>query len=501
MSEPTRQPNPPSHRRRRRGPRRPKWANTPFLYSLWRNWPLIRFLLICAVALVLLFGAVRWTVNAVTGLFTPEETTPGTSESQPAETTEPSEPTEPPLAGDALVTQANFLAAGYDYDAAIALLEGSAGYADNADLQAQVNTYRTESQKLVKWGDMQNITHVFFHTLVVDNDRCFDGDYTEDGYNLYMTTIPEFLKILQSMYDRGFVLVSPYDIASFQTDENGVSKMRYGEIWLPEGKTPFLMSQDDVNYYGYMIGDVDPDYERPAVPHADGDGFAHKIVIGADGYPTCEYMDANGEIHTGAYDLVPLLEQFIQEHPDFSYRGARAILGMTGYEGVFGYRTKPAYEDDLGTEAYRKEVEEAKAVAQCLRDHGWILASHSYGHPSYGNLSAAKVEADSDKWEQTVQPVIGDCDIILYPNGSDIAGIGKYTFDNAKYKALYDDGYRYFFNVDSHYAWQQLGDEYFRGGRRNLDGYRMWHTPKKVADLFDVDEVFDPDRPTPVPSL
>ena len=37
--------------------------------------------------------------------------------------------------------------------------------------------------------------------------------------------------------------------------------------------------------------------------------------------------------------------------------------------------------------------------------------------------------------------------------------------------------------------------------RRNLDGYRMWHTPKKVADLFDVDEVFDPDRPTPVPSL
>ena len=141
------------------------------------------------------------------------------------------------------------------------------------------------------------------------------------------------------------------------------------------------------------------------------------------------------------------------------------------------------------------------AVAQCLKDHGWILASHSYGHPSYGNVSAEKVESDSDKWEQTVQPIIGDCDIILYPNGSDIAGIGKYTFDNAKYKALYEDGYRYFFNVDSNYAWQQLGEDYFRGGRRNLDGYRMWYTPKKVADLFDVSEVFDPDRPTPVPSL
>ena len=296
-------------------------------------------------------------------------------------------------------------------------------------------------------------------------------------------------------------LLKPTDGTVEYVDENGQTRMKYGEIWLPEGKTPFVMSQDDVNYYGYMIGDVDPDYERPAVPHADGDGFAHKIIIGADGYPTCEYMDAEGNIHVGSYDLVPILEDFIQAHPDFSYRGARAILGMTGYEGVFGYRTKPAYEDDLGTEAYKKECEDAKAVAQCLKDHGWILASHSYGHPSYGNISAEKVASDSDKWEQTVQPIIGDCDIILYPNGSDIAGIGKYTFDNAKFAALYEDGYRYFYNVDSHVAWQQLGEDYFRGGRRNLDGYRMWYTPKKVADLFNVDEVFDPDRPTPVPSI
>ncbi len=490
--------------RRRRKPRRPAWVKNKLTYTLWRNWPLIRFVLICLLLFSLVFGAVSCAVRAVVGFFA-DETTP--SESTPASSSEPSEPSEPvppettePKADD-LMKQADDLAAGYDYDGAIQLLSSSSYYEASTEYQSRVAQYQADSQKLVKWEDMQNITHVFFHTLVVDNARCFDGDYTEDGYNLYMTTIPEFEKILQSMYDRGFVLVSPYDIASFQTDENGVSKMRYGEIWLPEGKTPFLMSQDDVNYYGYMIGDVDPDYERPAKPHADGDGFAHKIVIGADGYPTCEYMDAQGNILTGDYDLVPILERFIQEHPDFSYRGARAILGMTGYEGVFGYRTKPAYEDDLGTEAFQKEVEDAKAVAQCLRDHGWILASHSYGHPSYGNLSAEGVENDSDKWEQTVQPVIGDCDIILYPNGSDIEGIGKYTFDNAKFQALYDDGYRYFFNVDSHYAWQQIGDNYFRGGRRNLDGYRMWHTPKKVADLFDVDEVFDPDRPTPVPSL
>ena len=420
--------NQPNPTRRRRKPRRPKWVKNKFTYQLWRNWPLIRFVLLCLVALSLVIGMAKCTV----GLFkddSPDETTPdGTTPVQtaPPETTAPPEPTD-----EELLRQADAMAAGYDYDRAIAMLSSSS-HASSSDVQERIAKYETDSKTLVKWGDMQNITHVFFHTLVVDNARCFDGDFTEDGYNLYMTTIPEFLKMMESMYERGFVLVSPYDIAYEYVDENGNTRMKYGEIWLPEGKTPFVMSQDDVNYYGYMIGDVDPDYERPAVPHSDGDGFAHKIIIGEDGYPTCEYMDAQGNILVGDYDLVPILERFIQEHPDFSYRGARAILGMTGYEGVFGYRTKPAYEDDLGTEAFQRECEQAKAVAQCLRDHGWILASHSYGHPSYGNISAEKVASDSSEWERTVQPIIGDCDIILYPNGSDIEGIGKYTFDNPK---------------------------------------------------------------------
>ena len=291
--------------------------------------------------------------------------------------------------------------------------------------------------------------------------------------------------------------VLAYDVAYEVTDETG-THFTYGDIRLPEGKIPFIMSQDDVNYYGYMIGDVDPEYIRPASPHPEGDGFAHKLVIGEDGYPTCEYMDAQGNITTGDYDLVPILEKFIQEHPDFSYHGARAVLGMTGYEGVFGYRTKPSYEQELGSEAFRKEIEQAKEVAQCLRDHGWILASHSYGHPSYGEISAEKVAADVQKWEDTVESVIGKCDIILYPNGSDVAGTNKYTMDNEKFKAMYDSGLRYFFNVDSNVYWSQLGDTYYRGGRRNLDGYRMYNHPHLLDDLFPVEEVFDKARPTPI---
>lgn len=398
-----------------------------------------------------------------------------------------------------LIQKTDFIAAGYDYQKAIQMLQESEYYGTNQDLANKEAEYQTLDSQLVVYAKPETITHIFFHSLIVDPERAFDNDEDQDGYNMYMTTVDEFNAMLEAMYQKGYVLISPYDMAYEVTDATG-THFTYGQIRLPAGKIPFIMSQDDLNYYSYMVGTGSGINETPVFADSNGDGFAHKIVIGDDGFPTCEYRAADGTITTGDYDLVPALETFIQAHPDFSYHGARAILGMTGYEGVFGYRTKPSYEKAMGSEAYAAEVQAAKEVAQCLRDHGWILASHSYGHPAYGNIDADRVARDSDKWEDTVQSIIGETDVLLYPHGSDIAGIEKYSFSNQKFKALYEDGYRYFYNVDGQAYWNQLGDNYFRGGRRNLDGYRMYHNPKKLSDLFDVDQVFDKARPTPVPS-
>ncbi len=482
---------------RRRRKRRPKWQR-----MLRKYWPPIRLGLILLIFVLIISLGITTIVNKIRA--GSQEENPNVDEPGQSSTSEQTPP--PPsddqvlAAADKLMKEADFIAAGYDYQSAIDMLTGFEYYDDVPALAEKVKTYQTEDSKLVPYKRMDQITHIFFHSLIVDTDRAFDGDEDEDGYNLYMTTCDEFWKMLEIMYARGFVLVSPYDVAYEVEDPNG-NYFVNGVIRLPEGKKPFLMSQDDVNYYSYMIGTGSGINETPIFADTHGDGFASKIVIGEDGYPTCEYMDKDGNITYGDYDLVPLLEKFIQQHPDFSYHGARAILGMTGYEGVFGYRTKPSYEAALGSERYQKECEDAKAVAQCLRDHGWILASHSYGHPAYGGISADRVARDSDKWEDTVQPIIGNCDVILYPHGSDIAGAEHYSFDNAKFAALYEDGYRYFFNVDSHTYWVQLGTNYYRGGRRNLDGYRMYHDPDMLEDLFDVDDVFDEARPTPVPKI
>lgn len=484
MSEPTKNPSGSQPPQRRRRKRRPKWQQV-----LRRYWPPIRFALIGLILLILLFLVGKAVVSLLSLSAAGSQT----------ETTAPTE-TEVPIQEqvEALTKEADALAVGYDYQGAIALLKDFAYYDQAAEhLDEKIAAYEASDAQLVSYSKMDQITHVFFHSLVVDTDRAFDGDAHEKGYNLYMTTVSEFNQILESMYERGYVLVSPYDVAYEVTDAAG-THFTYGDIRLPEGKIPFVMSQDDLNYYGYMIGDEDPEYRRPAVANANGDGFAHKLIIGDDGFPTCEYYDSEGNLLVGDYDLVPILERFIQEHPDFSYRGARAVLGVTGYEGVFGYRTKPGFEEYLGSEAYQAEIKAAKEMAQCLRDHGWILASHTYGHPSLGKVDVEKVASDTEKWESTVESIIGECDILLYPNGSDIAGTNKYTTDNEKFKILYNSGIRYFYTVDSAVSWCQMGDDYFRGGRRNLDGYRMYNNPKRLEDLFDAKAIFDPARPTPV---
>lgn len=467
-----------------------------------RSFFTIGILLICA-ALVLGVASVIFSNKGEENGETPAPSAP------PASSTTPSAPstvpTEPSTGGvtdaevQALVAEADFIAAGYDYEKAIAMLKNAPYYNEVPLLAEKVSAYEKADSELVVYKDNSTIRHVFFHSLIADTDRAFDGDFDSYSYNLYMTTISEFNAILEQMYERGYVLISPYDMAYEVTDENG-THFEYGKIRLPEGKIPFLMSQDDVNYYAYMVSTDDGHNKVPEFVNERNDGFAHKLVIGEDGYPTCEYMDKDGNILTGDYDLVPLLERFIQEHPDFSYHGARAMLAVTGYEGVFGYRTNPNYEEPMGSEAFAKEVADAKAVVKCLKDHGWIIASHSYGHPKYGEISAERVERDSTKWEDTVQPIVGDADILIFPHGSDIYNWRPIPADNEKFLTLYEDGYRYFFNVDSN-IWNQLGTNHFRGGRLNLDGYVMYHKPWLTEDLFDAETVFDKNRPTPVPTI
>ena len=93
-----------------------------------------------------------------------------------------------------VLDQARLLAAQYDYDKAIDLLKNDAEYGKNQDMQAAVQKFE-ETKASCKLWPAEEVTHVFYHSLVVDTSKAFDGDAAADGYNQVMTTIDEFNKI------------------------------------------------------------------------------------------------------------------------------------------------------------------------------------------------------------------------------------------------------------------------------------------------------------------
>lgn len=397
-----------------------------------------------------------------------------------------------------LIAQADRLAAQYDYNGAISLLKASSYYTGSQSMQNAVAGYETTKSTCSAYP-LEQVTHVFFHTMIKDAAKAFDGDSDEAGYNQVMTTMSEFAAIMQSMYEKGYVMVSLHDMCTVNEDGT-VSR---GEILLPPGKKAFVLSQDDVSYYHYM----------------DGDGFAQKLIIDESGKVKNTYVEDDGSISVGDYDMVPWIDTFVEEHPDFAYHGHKGVLALTGYEGVLGYRTDEVYRTkdpariteyqqeffdanpDFDETAWQQEVADAQAVAQAMKANGWEFASHTWGHISPKDRGLEVTQTDTQRWLDNVATVVGDTDIIIFAFGADIGDWQPYTSDNEFFTYLKEKGFNIYCNVDSSQNWVQFGENFMRQGRRNLDGYRMYYNPELLSDLFDVNSVWDSSRPTPVPGM
>lgn len=399
------------------------------------------------------------------------------------------------------IDEAAKVALGYDYDKSIELIKSIENYDKDAHLIATMASYEAMKSALVPVNPDQ-VTHVFYHSLVVDPDKAFAGDdNTSAGFSQWMTTVEEFNEITQRMYDNDYVLISLHDMVNQTTDADGTVHFTNGNIMLPEGKKPFVLSLDDLSYYHSY----------------DNRGIASKMIVGADGKPTCEYINDDGSVQIGAYDCIPLLDQFIEEHPDAAYRGAKGTIALTGYNGILGYRTDIAYKDKQGLSQdqeewiaanpdfdWDKECQEATKVADAIKAGGWEFASHTWGHIKIGASSLETIQTDTEKWLSYVAPLVGDTDTIIFAHGQDLSDFHDYTMEDPKFAFLKSKGFNIYCNVDSTQYFVQVRDSYLRQGRRNLDGYRLWkdvHGEKnRTQDLFDAAKVLDPKRKN-VPEL
>lgn len=428
---------PPPRRRRRR--KKTKW-------EIFRERYLpATILLVAAIVVIIVIISL---ISAATG--------PSNDESIPIQTDNTTEDTSPNV--EEVLEPARILAAQYQYDEAIALLTSASG--NDSRVQAAIQEYNEAKTKLVTWKDNTQIPHISLQSLVVDTDRAFDGDSASEDYADYNLTVTEFNAMLTQLHSNGYVLVSMSDIAS----ANGEGKFVANPISLPAGKKPLVMSFVPAHY---------------SLDRA-GDGFARRLIVDENGKITAEYIDATATRQYGAYDFVSCLEAFLTQHPDFSYRGSRAILALNSDMDPLGC--------DLNTDA---GVEAFRTVVSCLQNTGYDFASFTYDGIRYGDVEDADVIADVQAWEDLYGTALGEVEILIYAGGSSIL-----EYSGPKYDAMYGAGFRYFIGMDNDVeAWGEITDSYVRQDRRTINGIRITEDPELISDLFDADTIVDPDRP------
>lgn len=305
-----------------------------------------------------------------------------------------------------------------------------------------VKNYWSVEQLTQSWGPEQVVEHLFFHPVIAYPEFTFSSaipQNRQEGLDDWMVTADEFKKIIQSVYDKGYILVRMEDVWSETTDGSGVPHMVRNTLKLPEGKKPLVVSFDDVNYYDYMLKE----------------GFASKLVLGDDGqiWAQCTDPFTQETFLTQDLDATTLLDQFVLEHPDFSLNGAKAIYSLTGYQGILGYRTQNDRDIEEGDpkrpefEAYRQsEIDAAKPVIARLKETGWTFGSHTWGHINLSTKSLQTVKNDTERWAEEVGSLVGPTQILFYPHGARPDG-GDVTQSGPIFQYLQSQGFRVFASV------------------------------------------------------
>ena len=332
-----------------------------------------------------------------------------------------------------------------------------------------------EREGYVPWTGV--VEHLFFHPVIAYPELAFDGDNQANGLDDFMVTVDEYNKILQSVYDKGYVLVDINSVWS-EAKEGEETRMVRNTLYLPEGKKPLILSYDDTNYYPYMLEN----------------GLTYKLILDENQKIASWGLDPQGnEVVSRDLDAIPILDKFVEEHPDFSPFGAKGCLSLTGYEGILGYRTQTDTKewDDAKEAGRQKEREAVQPIIAELRRTGWTFGSHTWGHIRLGDGNMTRIEADTQRWLDEVGSLVGETTILFYPHGERPDG-NDWTNTGPAFQFLQSKGFRVFCSVGvESFSFIKKDISAVICDRLHPDGTTLRHSRDRYLQFYDAKDIID----------
>lgn len=305
------------------------------------------------------------------------------------------------------------------------------------------------------------VPHIFFHCLIAFPEIAYSKGIN-GALDTDCVTVSEFKRCLDALYQNNYILIDVNSIFEV-VEENGKEVVKDKKVMIPAGKTPIVLSIDDMVYD----------------PNKMGWGMVDKIILDADGnFATYTKHKSGEEVVSYDNEVIPILDGFIKKHPDFSLNGAKATLALTGFAGILGYRI------DSRSPNRDQEIEAVKPIVARLKETGWTFASHGYGHKHSKDVSYSLFANDTLNWKNVIEPVTGPTRIYIYPYGQTVPR------SDPKYRLMLDYGFKVMCGVNTEPIWKNYGSSVFMG-RQCIDGYSLRNYKTSLAPYFNIDDIID----------
>lgn len=231
-------------------------------------------------------------------------------------------------------------------------------------------------------------------------------------------TLDEFKKSLEVLYKNGYILVDIFDVYK-QIYKGGQFRVQRQELKIPSGKVPFVLFLDD---FGYKKSKLIISEEDSKIKFVDYKNGSYELI-----------EDSN---------VITILNDFIEEHEDFSFNNARAVISLLDCESVFGYNTgKNVKKTDKNSNKIKKlsnDIYDAKKIGDKLKKDGWRFACNTYSNIDFKNVTLDMVKSDMENWFRYVSNIIGYTNLFVYPTDSVI------DKDDERFRYLNDNGFNIF---------------------------------------------------------
>lgn len=236
--------------------------------------------------------------------------------------------------------------------------------------------------------------------------------------------------LLQSLYDRGFVLVDPETGMDPQTG-------RSEGVLVPKDKKPVVLVVDGLNY----------------LPERAETGGFQKLMLNANGERESTWVDAEGVTQNGPdREVTGIVDRFVAEHPDFAFDGARGILVLDSDEPFFGTvatarqlrnanarlaeRSQPLLPPD--ETVWQEGAKQVRALANQLREQGWRFAWTFGDSIDFSHMSAAEWQQEIKQHQETIENLVGPVQTFAFASGTSMGS------EDRRFQQLFEQGLHLF---------------------------------------------------------